>query len=224
MHKNNYHIFAHSLCPYVQRVVILMSEKHISYKRTNIELHNKPHWLATISPTGKVPILLVNGTQAIFESSVICEYLNEVSPNSLHPSAPLQIAHHRAWIAFAGDILNAIAAIIYSDKSIECTHKSLVGITEKLAVIDNELPKGQYFSGDTFHIIDGVYATVFRYFELFEQLSGVNLYSNLPHIKRWSVNLLQRDSVKEAVPKNYNELLLAFMKKADSYIVHADFS
>jgi len=222
MKQPKYHIIGHRICPYVQRVVILMEEKQIPYKRTDIELHNKPKWLVNVSPTGKVPVLLVNDSQAIFESGVICEYLDEVSGGSLHPIDSLGKANHRAWIEFASDILNLVAKIIYRDKSDICVDASLTEIASKLRMVEGKLSKGRYFSDVGFHIIDGVYATLFRYFEVFERLTQVDLYADLPHIKRWSQALLKRESVQQAVPKNYNQLLLGFMKRANCYLTREE--
>jgi len=218
MKQTQYHIIGHQICPYVQRVVILMEEKQIPYKRTDIELHNKPKWLEDISPTGKVPVLVVNDSWAIFESGVICEYLDEVSGGSLHPADNLEKANHRAWIEFANDILNLIAKVIYRDKSDACVDTSLTEIAKKLKMVESELSKGEFFCDSGFHIIDGVYATAFRYFEVFERLTLVNLYTNLPRVKEWSQALLHRESVQNAVPKNYNRLLETFMQRANSYI------
>jgi len=56
---------------------------------------------------GKVPLLKVED-KVLFESAVICEYL-DVTPSSLHPADPLEKANHRAWIEFGSSILNDIA-------------------------------------------------------------------------------------------------------------------
>src|SRR5690606_1728085 len=69
-------LVSHVLCPYVQRAAIVLAEKGIPFERRDIELANKPDWFLKISPLGKTPVLLVGG-ESIFESSVICEYLEE---------------------------------------------------------------------------------------------------------------------------------------------------
>ena len=101
-------LISHSLCPYVQRAVITLLEKKIPHDRTYIDLTNKPDWFLQISPLGKVPLLKVSN-EALFESAVICEYLDEITPGSLHPVNPLEKAKHRSWIEFGSSILNAIA-------------------------------------------------------------------------------------------------------------------
>jgi glutathione S-transferase len=94
--ENRLKIVGHKLCPYVQRVVILAEEKNILYERIDIELHDKPKWLLEKSPTGKVPMLLIGEKDILFESSVICDYLDEASKGSLQPDDLFQKARLRS--------------------------------------------------------------------------------------------------------------------------------
>jgi glutathione S-transferase len=109
-------LVSHPLCPYVQRAVITLLEKGIPHDRTDIDLAHKPNWFRQISPLGKVPLLKV-GNDMLFESAVICEYLDEITPGSLHPPDPLERAHHRAWIEFGSGILNTIAGLYNASES-----------------------------------------------------------------------------------------------------------
>ena len=54
-------LISHRLCPYVQRVAIVLAEKNQFFERINIDLANKPEWFMSISPLGKTPVLLVGG-------------------------------------------------------------------------------------------------------------------------------------------------------------------
>src|SRR5579871_3224430 len=96
-------LISHKLCPYVQRAVIALIEKGVSFERIDIDLANKPDWFLKVSPLGKTPILLV-GDQAIFESAVILEYLEETQANPLHSTGTLQRAEHRSFIEFGSAI------------------------------------------------------------------------------------------------------------------------
>ena len=80
-------LISHLLCPYVQRAVIVLEEKNIPYERIDIDLANKPDWFLKVSPLGKTPVLLV-GDQPIFESAVICEYLDEITPRQRRSPQP----------------------------------------------------------------------------------------------------------------------------------------
>src|ERR1700739_4371081 len=103
-------LISHKLCPYVQRAVIALTEKGISFERIDIDLAKKPDWFLKISPLGKTPVLVV-GDHAIFESAVILEYLEETAARPLHPSDPLRRAEHRAFIEFGSAVLNDIAGL-----------------------------------------------------------------------------------------------------------------
>ena len=102
-------LVSHPLCPYVQRAAIALREKDIPFTRRDIDLADKPAWFLKVSPLGKTPVLLVDG-EAVFESAVICEYLEDVYLPRLHPEAALARARHRGWIEFASSTLNGIAA------------------------------------------------------------------------------------------------------------------
>lgn len=104
-------LVSHHLCPYVQRAAIALLEKGVPFERINIDLADKPDWFLTISPLGKVPLLQIeeeDGSQAVlFESSVICEYLEETQPGvALHPKDALTRARHRGWMEFGSSVLS----------------------------------------------------------------------------------------------------------------------
>ena len=77
-------LVSHHLCPYVQRAVITLAEKGVAHERVYVDLADKPQWFRAISPLGKVPLLVV-GDDVLFESAVICEYLDDTVGPRLHP-------------------------------------------------------------------------------------------------------------------------------------------
>ena len=103
-------LVSHLLCPYVQRAAIALMEKEVPFERVVVDLANRPAWFTAISPLGKVPLLRVprpgGGESILFESNVICEYLEESQPGvRLHPEDALERAQHRAWMEFGSAIL-----------------------------------------------------------------------------------------------------------------------
>ena len=102
-------LISHKLCPYVQRAVIALKEKGVAFERIDIDLANKPDRFLKLSPLGKVPVLVVRSAEsevALFESNVICEYIEETQAGArLHPADPLTRAQHRAWMEFGSAIL-----------------------------------------------------------------------------------------------------------------------
>jgi len=212
---SDFHLISHHLCPYVQRAVIVLSEKNISYKRTNIDLGAKPDWFLQISPTGRVPILQT-GNAVLFESQVIAEYLDEITPGSLHPVDPLKKAYHRSWIEFASQTLNSIAGF-YSAPDASTFEKKRLELREKFKRIEGEIG-GPFFDGQQFHMIDGVWGTIFRYLDSFDRIADFALLEDLRAIKIWRQAIMKRPSVIGAAPNDYGNRLEKFLIKKKSHI------
>ena len=213
-------LISHKLCPYVQRAVIVAKEKGIAFERIDIDLANKPDWFLAISPTGKVPVLEVtqeDGTQDIlFESAVIAEFLDEISDDRLLPSEPLARARERAWVEFGSAALGDIYQL-YVAQDREQFEKALASIDSKLAQVEPELG-GTYFAGGHFGLVDAAFAPVFRYFDVFECRAELNVLERRPKVRAWANVLLKRRSVIEAVPGNYSDLLVDFIKAKRSHL------
>ena len=100
-------LISHKLCPYVQRAAIVLAEKGIAFERVDVDLSNKPDWFLRISPLGKTPVLLVD-EEPIFESAVICEYLDDLGGGSLFPKAGADKWQALRWHAFGDGLLDAL--------------------------------------------------------------------------------------------------------------------
>ncbi|MEH6405158.1 MAG: glutathione S-transferase family protein [Sneathiella sp.] len=210
-----HHLISHHLCPFVQRAVIVLLEKDIEHERTYIDLANKPDWFKSVSPLGKVPLLKTGGT-VLFESQVIAEYLDEVTEGSLHPSDPLEKARHRSWIEFGSEILKLIVGLYTApDKSAFEAKGAAIG--EKLERLEAEI-KGPYFSGDSFHMIDGVWGTIFRYFDVIETFTPLDMTADLPKVSAWRSLLSERPSIINATPEGYTDRLKVYLKARESYL------
>ena len=209
-------LISHHLCPYVQRAVITLLEKDIPHQRTYIDLSNKPDWFRQISPLGKVPLLKVD-EEVLFESAVICEYLNEITPGSLHPHDPLQKAKHRSWIEFGSSILNTIAGF-YNAPNPENFEQKREELTDKFLWIEQYLSDEGYLAGASFSLVDGVYGTIFRYFDVLDTIKAFGIFADTPKIKRWRKLLQSRGSIQSAVTEDYAQRLIVFLQQRNSYL------
>ena len=207
-------LVSHSLCPYVQRAAIVLSEKGLAFERVVIDLAHKPDWFLKVSPLGKTPVLLVDG-QPIFESTVICEYLDETAPPRLHPQDAFERARHRGWMEFGSAVLNAIGAF-YNAPDEEALSAKRDEIRGKLEQIESELITGPYFAGECFTMVDAVFGPVFRYFDVFEQFEDFGFFVHTPRVCSWRAALAARASVQGAAGPGYSALLRAFLLARDS--------
>jgi glutathione S-transferase len=210
-------LVSHTLCPYVQRAAIVLHEKGVAFERRDIDLANKPDWFRRLSPLGKTPVLQV-GTQALFESAVICEYLDETEAPRLHPDDALARARHRSWMEFGSALLGSVGAFYGATE--EAGLAARAGeIRSRFEQIEAELGAGPWFAGDRFGLVDAVFGPVFRYFEVFESLGAVRdfaFFDGLPRLAAWRAALADRPSVREAVTADYAAQLEQFLRERRS--------
>lgn len=210
------HLVSHALCPYVQRAVIVLSEKGIPHKRTYVDLVDPPAWFRTLSPLGRVPLLQVYN-EVLFESAVICEYLEDTHAPALHPAEPLQRAKHRAWMEFGSTILDDIWSF-YSTPDQPTLEQQARKLREKFNKLEQQLGQGPYFSGASFCMVDVVFAPIFRYFDVLDAIADFGIFEGLQKVPLWRKALSQRESVKNAVAENYPQQLRDFFKSLKSTI------
>jgi glutathione S-transferase len=215
-------LISHKLCPYVQRAVIALTEKGVPFERVDIDLANKPDWFLKISPLGKVPVLVVASQQsevALFESNVICEYIEEAQAGqNLHPADPLVRAEHRAWMEFGSAILGDLWGLETTTDAATFESKR-TALAAKFARVEAALGAGPFFAGDEFSLVDAVFAPIFRYFDVFDGLADLGIFRETPKVRAWREALARRPSVRSAVGADYPELLRAFLKRYDAHLL-----
>lgn len=211
-------LISHVLCPYVQRAVIALEEKNMPYERIDIDLANKPNWFLELSPLGKTPVLKVD-EDIIFESNVILEFLEDTLDCPLHPQDAFERAKHRSLIEFSSALLADIAGL-YLAKEEALFDMKKNSITNKLNWLEANLDHRPWYKSNQFSLVDAVFGPVFRYFDTFERIEGLDLFSDLEKLRKWRANLSAYPSVKIAVTEDYPERLWQFLLKKDSVLSH----
>lgn len=207
-------LISFTLCPYVQRAMIVLNEKNIPFDIEYIDLSEPPAWFYDISPLEKVPVLLVDD-EPLFESMVICDYLDEITEGSLYPADAFKKATNRSWIEFGNDILNSTFEFITTGDDKRFKHLQTI-LVDRFEVLEEEISDNDYFNGETFSMIDAVYAPVFRYHHRIAQYEDFGFFEDAPKIKLWGNKLLERTSVTKSVPQSYEQDMNQYIKKLDS--------
>ncbi len=123
--------------PYVRKVRVVMAEKKLDYNFVD-----ENPWLAETTigesnPLGKVPCLIMEGAEALFDSRVIVEYLDTLSPvGKLIPSVGRERAEVKTWEALADGLMDA--AIL---ARLEATWDGRTKAQRSQAWIDRQLAK-----------------------------------------------------------------------------------
>jgi glutathione S-transferase len=217
MQTAHYKLISHHLCPYAQRAAIALLENDVQFERLNIDLNNKPDWFLELSPLGKVPVLLVNDETVLFESSVIAEYINDVSDAGLLAPDSLERSVQRAWIEFASQLIANIGRF-YSAPDLQALNTARMDLIGKWRRVEQVLGDGPWFGGQKFSLVDAAFAPAFRYFDTLEQLTQTDFFAEVPKVSKWRKALAERASVQNAVGSDYAERLLDFLSARDSVI------
>jgi glutathione S-transferase len=94
--------------PYVRKVRVVMAEKKLDYDYLLEDVWAATTSIGLSSPLGKVPCLVMEGGEALFDSRVIVEYLDTLSPvGKLIPSVGRERAEVKTWEALADGVLDA---------------------------------------------------------------------------------------------------------------------
>ena len=93
--------------PYVRKVRIVMAEKKLDCQLELEDVWGQDNILKS-NPLGKVPCLVMEGGEAVFDSRVIVEYLDTLSPvGKLIPPSGRERIEVRTWEALADGLLDA---------------------------------------------------------------------------------------------------------------------
>jgi glutathione S-transferase len=97
--------------PYVRKVRIVMAEKKLDYKLELEDVWAPATAIGLANPLGKVPVLVMEGGEAVFDSRVIVEYVDTLSPvGKLIPATGRERVEVRTWEALADGLLDASIA------------------------------------------------------------------------------------------------------------------
>jgi glutathione S-transferase len=64
-----------------------------------------------------------------------------------------------------------------------------------------------------------VFAPIFRYFDVFDELADLGIFKDTPKVRGWRAELARRPSVQVAVGADYPQLLRAFLKRYDAHLL-----
>lgn len=94
--------------PYVRKVRIVMAEKKLDYQFVFEDVWSADTSIMASNPLGKVPCLVMEGGEAVFDSRVIVEYLDTLSPvGKMIPTSGRERAEVKTWEALADGLLDA---------------------------------------------------------------------------------------------------------------------
>ncbi len=146
-------LYSGSTCPYSHRCRIVLFEKDMDFEVIDVDMHNKPEEIASISPSGKVPVL-VERDLVLTESNIINEYIDERFPHpQLMPPDPVMRARARLVLFnFEHDLFTHVNTL--ESTSSKQADKARQEIRDSLAQLTPILTRQKYLMNDEFSMLD----------------------------------------------------------------------
>lgn len=197
-------IYSASVCPYAQRVRMVLLEKGVDFDLIEIDLNNKPDWFADVSPYGKVPVIQ-HQEHRIWESSIINEYLEEVFPEPpLMPQEPGLRAIARIWIDFANTKFTPAFYKLLLSQDMQQQQNWRTELHQHLLFIEKEgfhqlSEVGSYWLGNSLSLVDLSFYPWFERWTALEHYRGIPLPANFTRLRKWLSVMQQHPSVQATV-------------------------
>ena len=191
--------------PYVRKVRIVMAEKKLDYQFVLENVWAADTTMPDSNPLGKVPCLVMEGGEAVFDSRVIVEYLDNASPVArLIPDDTRARIQVRRWEALADGCTDAANAVVVekrrpADKqSAEWISRQQGKIDRALKAMADELGARAWCASDHYTLADIAVGTALGYLDF--RMQDINWRKEYPNLAKLSEKLNKRASFVDTVP------------------------
>ena len=201
-------IIGSSTSPYVRKVRIVMAEKKLDFQYLEENVWAPDTTIADANPLGKVPCLVMEGGEAVFDSRVIVEYLDTLSPvGKLIPPSGRERVEVKTWEALADGVLDAavLARLEATWPGREPAQRSQAWIDRQLAKIDRSLQamadglgERPFCHGIHFTLADVAVGCALGYLDF--RFAHIDWRARHPNLARLQEKLSQRPSFADSLP------------------------
>lgn len=193
--------------PYVRKARIVLAEKKIEYEFVLDNPWSAGSGVARLNPLGKVPVLVLDDDSTLFDSRVIVEYLDGVTPNNrLLPAAGRERIRIKRWEALADGVLDAAVAVRLEAKrpkheqSADWIARQREKIDRSLEAMSEDLGEHPWCSGNAFSLADVAVGTALGYLDF--RLPDIQWRDRHANLARLFEELMERPSFAETVPRD----------------------
>jgi glutathione S-transferase len=192
--------------PYVRKVRIVMAEKKIDYELVLEDVWAQTSTIQQFNPLGKVPCLMMDDGGAMFDSRVIAEYLDVLTPvGKLMPTGGRERAEVKCWEALADGMLDAAVLVRLErlrptkQQSPEWIKRQWSKVEAALKAMSEGLGEKSYCVGNHYSLADVAVGCALGWLSF--RFPDTNWKENYPDLLRLFDKLSERQSFKDTVPQ-----------------------
>jgi glutathione S-transferase len=194
--------------PYVRKVRIVMAEKKLDYQLVTEDVWAADTSIGASNPLGKVPCLVMEGGEALFDSRVIVEYVDTLSPvGKLIPDRGRERAEVKTWEALADGLLDAaiLARLEASwsgrkdgERSQAWIDRQIKKIDDSLIAMNRALAERSHCVGIHLSLADIAVGVAVSYLDF--RFPNIHWRQAHPNLAALSERLALRPSFKDSLP------------------------
>lgn len=192
--------------PFARKVRVVAAEKHIEFELVVDVPWDMTTQVPEYNPLGKVPVWVLEDGRTLFDSRVIVEYLDNISP--VHPLIPRENRPRitvKRWEALADGITDAAASVFVERKrpleqqSSEWITRQLGKVHRGLQALSDDLGKHDWCAENTYTLADIAVGCALGYLDL-RFASEIDWRSAYPNLSELFDRLMERPTFKDTVP------------------------
>ena len=192
--------------PYARKARVVLAEKKMEYDFEIDSPWNADSGVPNLNPLGKIPVLVLDDDTVLFDSRVIVEYLDNVTPNNkLMPVPNRERILVKRWEALADGICDAAAtAFLEAKRPAKQQDKTWIErqrskIASSLEFMAEELGDNAHCMGTHFSLADAAVGSALGY--LVFRFADINWQEAHPNLSKLYDKLMQRPSFADTVPQ-----------------------
>lgn len=200
-------LYGSPLSPFARKVRIVLAEKKIECETEWVDVMAPDTPINRRNPLGKVPALMLDDETALFDSRVIVEFLDNVSPFSrLIPEENRERIAVRRWEVLTDGVLDAGLLVRYEslrpkkEQSTAWVERQMGKVERGLAAMADELGDKSWCHGNGYTLADIAFGCCLGWLD-FRKPGGIEWRSKYPNLVKHFDKLMERASFQDTVPK-----------------------
>ncbi|MCX7626806.1 MAG: glutathione S-transferase N-terminal domain-containing protein [Methylophilaceae bacterium] len=190
--------------PYARKVRVVLAEKRIDCEIVILPSLSDPDCpVPTYNPLGKVPTLVLDDGSGLYDSPVICEYLDSKTPVA-HLIPQDRRIEVKRWEALADGICDATVAIVMEgrrapekqDESV--IQRQRLKVERGLQTLSQDLGENKWCLGEAFTLADVAVGCALGYLAL--RMPELDWRARHPNLGRLYDQLMKRPSFRNTAP------------------------
>lgn len=193
--------------PYVRKVRVVFAEKKLDYALVLEDVWGADTTIAQSNPLGKVPALLMDDGSAMFDSRVIVEYLDTLTPvGKLIPVSGRERSSVKCWEALADGVLDA-AVLVRLEKILRPEQqqspawiaRQMGKVEAGLKQMSGDLGEKPFYAGNQYTLADIAVGCALGWLSF--RFPEISWREDHPNLQRLFEKLSERPSFKDTVPQ-----------------------